>query len=498
MALFPIAAFWLHWRASDGLDSRSTLILLGAAHSLSFSSLLLVTLAWAAPVVAAAVALPILALLWKRDAISLLIAGWAGIVVTMFSLMVTPAFETEVMRLGGGSDLAWRGAEVLRWVAAAIPLLAMAALRPAPVSRPIADGLAAAIIYGALAQIVPGETLAWIAALAALGLYLWQAGRFAAWATPLAIAGLWTAEPLAEWVFTGIAALIGIPFLADGALSLIEIGRQIAPFLLVAAFLAWRGGTLPREVKLGFTIVCGLIGLVVVHSLYKQAWGIDSLLRFEWLGMGERSVWQAALVLAGLVLMQLPRSALTRVASAAAFTAAIMHFLLFTLILHNPLANVQHVGPTPIANWLPVGYGAAIAALILLRQEIEELISRARHGVDIAVMALVALLAVSLLRQIYAGSVLTAPPIGQSESLMISLLGIALALGYLWWGSFKSLRSWRIGSLVLMLGAVLKVFLIDAAGLEGLLRIASFLALGFSLIGIGWVYSRQLSRRNAA
>ncbi|MCB2068052.1 MAG: DUF2339 domain-containing protein, partial [Erythrobacter sp.] len=53
-------------------------------------------------------------------------------------------------------------------------------------------------------------------------------------------------------------------------------------------------------------------------------------------------------------------------------------------------------------------------------------------------------------------------------------------------------QSWRIGSLVLMLLAVLKVFLVDAAGLEGLLRVASFLALGLSLIGIGWIYARQL------
>jgi uncharacterized membrane protein len=45
-----------------------------------------------------------------------------------------------------------------------------------------------------------------------------------------------------------------------------------------------------------------------------------------------------------------------------------------------------------------------------------------------------------------------------------------------------------------MLAAVAKVFLLDASGLEGLLRIATFVALGFSLIGIGWLYSRQLQR----
>ena len=68
-----------------------------------------------------------------------------------------------------------------------------------------------------------------------------------------------------------------------------------------------------------------------------------------------------------------------------------------------------------------------------------------------------------------------------------------LAVGFVGWGAYRDSRTWRIGSLVLMLIAVLKVFLLDAAGLEGLARIASFMALGFSLIGIGWVYTRQLS-----
>lgn len=43
-----------------------------------------------------------------------------------------------------------------------------------------------------------------------------------------------------------------------------------------------------------------------------------------------------------------------------------------------------------------------------------------------------------------------------------------------------------------MLGAMCKVFLWDASGLDGMVRIASFVALGFSLIGIGWLYARHL------
>jgi uncharacterized membrane protein len=75
---------------------------------------------------------------------------------------------------------------------------------------------------------------------------------------------------------------------------------------------------------------------------------------------------------------------------------------------------------------------------------------------------------------------------------------VALAIGFLLWGIRTRSRDWRIGSLVLMLLAVAKVFLLDASGLEGLLRIASFVALGFSLIGIGWLYSRSLGGERPA
>lgn len=49
-----------------------------------------------------------------------------------------------------------------------------------------------------------------------------------------------------------------------------------------------------------------------------------------------------------------------------------------------------------------------------------------------------------------------------------------------------------MGSLLLMLAAVAKVFLHGAAGLDGLARVVSFAGLGFSLLGLGWLYSRFL------
>ena len=107
-------------------------------------------------------------------------------------------------------------------------------------------------------------------------------------------------------------------------------------------------------------------------------------------------------------------------------------------------------------------------------------------------MVLICLFVAASLRQLFHGSLLAVGGVSQAEDICRSLAAIALAIGFLRWGIFKRERPWRIASLVLMLIAVGKVFVVDTSGLEGLMRIASFMALGLSLIGIGWLYSRHL------
>ena len=108
-------------------------------------------------------------------------------------------------------------------------------------------------------------------------------------------------------------------------------------------------------------------------------------------------------------------------------------------------------------------------------------------------MVSISLLSFSELRQVFAGTILSDGVVGSTGELLRSVLGIVLAIGFLLWGARAGSRSWRVGSLVLMLAAVLKVFIFDASGLDGLMRVASFIALGLSLIGIGWFYTRQLA-----
>ncbi|WP_230530685.1 DUF2339 domain-containing protein [Microvirga roseola] len=78
---------------------------------------------------------------------------------------------------------------------------------------------------------------------------------------------------------------------------------------------------------------------------------------------------------------------------------------------------------------------------------------------------------------------------GYSVALLVT--GIAL-LGF---GLLRGNRFARLASAVYLVLAVLKVFIIDLANLEGVMRALSFIGLGLVLIGIGLVYQRLLAQR---
>ncbi|HET6223004.1 MAG TPA: DUF2339 domain-containing protein, partial [Dongiaceae bacterium] len=67
--------------------------------------------------------------------------------------------------------------------------------------------------------------------------------------------------------------------------------------------------------------------------------------------------------------------------------------------------------------------------------------------------------------------------------------GALLAAGILGGG-----RALRYASLAVVVLAVCKVFLFDAAQLAGLYRVASFLGLGLCLLALGYVYQRLVFR----
>jgi uncharacterized membrane protein len=78
------------------------------------------------------------------------------------------------------------------------------------------------------------------------------------------------------------------------------------------------------------------------------------------------------------------------------------------------------------------------------------------------------------------------------EFYAYSAVWIAFALSLLAMGILRRSGPLRYGSLAVLMITVLKVFLFDMSDLTGLFRVASFLGLGLTLIGIGRVYQRYV------
>jgi uncharacterized membrane protein len=255
--------------------------------------------------------------------------------------------------------------------------------------------------------------------------------------------------------------------------------RQLAlpavAFGIAAARLPMR-----REVRAPVMALASLLGLVAAHVGYRQLLVIHTMTDFIARGMAERTLWEMALALAaaGAWALRLPR----KMALALGGTA-LVHFFWFTMAVDNPLWVFQDVGP-----WLVPAYSVAFA-LTWASGRLLPQAARVRGGV---MMVLITLFAFSILRQIAHDPMPLRLGVNKGEDIARSVLAIGLAIGFLRFGIAKAARDWRIASLGLMLVAAGKVFLFDASGLDGLLRIGAFAALGMSLIGIGWLYSRYL------
>ncbi|MBH5321749.1 DUF2339 domain-containing protein [Aurantiacibacter sediminis] len=451
---------------------------------------------WSEVIGAAAIALVIVELLRRRHDVPLAGTAWGFAALALFTLIGTGATGRELSYAVGDPygerDLLQA---IARWSAAALPFAALAFIDWRGVPLRIAEAIFIAIAYVALSQFVPAELLAWSCAIAATAALWFLPMRTGLWATSLGLAFLWGLFRMGEWAVHALSAAGGMPIFASDVLETDEALLYVLPFAGACIFATWRIAGRPK-LERAFAILAAFSATVVVHSLWKQLFSIDGLDTFTQLGLAERTLWQILLIGSGIAMLRF--AAVSRMLGIGLLIAGLAHFAWFTLILHNPLWSEQAVGVLPILNWLAPAYlVAGFGTWWLSCQSEGAMRMRVRQLGDAAIMGLILLWALSELRHAFSGSVLISTSMSQTEDLLRSLTGIVLAIGFLLWGSRKDQRRWRIGSLVLMVLAVLKVFLLDTAGLEDLLRVVSFIALGFSLIGIGWFYSKQLTGRNA-
>jgi uncharacterized membrane protein len=400
--------------------------------------------------------------------------GWAAVALagTCGPLLVAHAVQPVLL-----APIGWGGLELL--AAAACIGLAWRVRTDDEAGRPL---LSATILAGfvaavGLAQFFPDDWRAAPLVLVALALAGW--GRLLRRpmlaelpALPLATALLLAALPLGSFVALISVSLSGthLPYTFLPA-SLALVRTLLVPTIAAAALLLDRGAF--GRVRPGVLVAVILLGLLLLYAAAKQLLAIDTPEAFIAWGFVERALITQALLAAGwLLLRRAPGNRIGR----ALFGLGLFRAIWFDLLLLDPVLVPQSVGALPLLN-AAVLHAAMVAAwLWTLRWRLPALAA-----------ILVTLLAA--VRQAAQGNLMTGP-IDTLENGGYSAALLALALFWLWRGIASATRDLRVAGLALLTLVTLKVFLIDAAALDGVLRILSFLGLGLALIGIGWAYGR--------
>ncbi|HEX8579955.1 MAG TPA: DUF2339 domain-containing protein [Allosphingosinicella sp.] len=309
-------------------------------------------------------------------------------------------------------------------------------------------------------------------------------------------ATMWAVAIVPELWATAAASLEGDPALVTSLPSplraLLVLGLPV-PLLLLVARVAPATNHWARPVPLA---VAALFAGACAYVLFKQLFGLGSAADFVASGFAERTLLNQALFVLGWLIcsgrIPLPgATADTRRALGLGLTAlAAARLVLFDLLLHNPFLVDQNVGALPVLNLLLPAYGLSAFWLYKARRAA---VGSPRSGLWLGLL-LAALIAGTMLmvRQGFHGGILAGLAIGEGESYGYSLAGLLLSIALLLGGIRLPDKALRLAGLVLLTATICKVFLADAAALQGLLRILSFMGLGIALIGIGKLYGTVL------
>jgi len=282
-------------------------------------------------------------------------------------------------------------------------------------------------------------------------------------------------SPLTSWVVYGY----GLP-----ALMFIWAARM---------FRSSREGSLVTLLEAGAMVFAALmvsllIRLLIEGSLVSTNYGLEeqSLQSIAWLSM--------AYVLA--VHHRRRSHIISFYASRILLGLAAAQVVLLQVLWSNPLFTQEPVGAYPVVNVLLLAYAvpAAIAFRIAADDWAPVWLPRALAVGGFGLVFAYVSLEVT---RAFQGPVLNTHSTTNTEFYAYSMVWLVFAALLLALGIFRKEALLRYASLAVLWLTILKVFLFDMADLEGLLRAASFLGLGLSLVGIGYLYQRFVFGRPA-
>lgn len=278
--------------------------------------------------------------------------------------------------------------------------------------------------------------------------------------------------PILNWILWGygisIAALvIALRFLRPtGDLRLVRAVEAAAALLVFALLtLEVRSVFQPTSMEL-------LGSSFMERAFYVLLWGGFALAALRWARRDHDLVALWAWRLSG--------------------AAAALLVLVVQVVIANPVFEPDNVGHLPILNGLLLAYAVPAAMAALARLWID---GEPDRRVDILVEVTASILAfvyVSFEVRHFFDPSFERPGFGAEglELYTYSIVWLLFGVALLAVGFARGTAALRHAGMVLVCIVVAKVFLIDMAGLQGLLRVFSFLGLGAALIGLGYAYRR--------
>ncbi len=171
--------------------------------------------------------------------------------------------------------------------------------------------------------------------------------------------------------------------------------------------------------------------------------------------------------------------------------------VLLQLLLCNPFFVTDPVGVWPVLNVLFLAY--AVPAIFAFRfASALAATSRYARAAEIAGFFLLFVYISDEVTRAFQGPVFSVFRHSHAELYAYSIVWLAYAIVLLVLGIVFGKSMLRFASLAVLVVTAVKVFLIDMSGLTDLYRVGSFLGLGLSLVGIGYIYQRFVFPRPGA
>ena len=268
-------------------------------------------------------------------------------------------------------------------------------------------------------------------------------------------------------------------------------GFSIAAFVVGLRFLQPTGD---RRLIRAAEAAVALLAFVLVTLEVRSVFSRDAMDAPE-AAFIERAfyvlVW-GAFALAALWLARTRHDVVALWAWRVSGTLALALVLVVQVLFANPVFDHVDLGRLPIANGLLLAYALPAAMTAWARRWIDVEPDRNVALIVGAAASILAFVYVSLeVRHLFDPAFERSGfEAGGLELYMYSVAWLLFGVALLALGFVRGVAALRHAGMALVCIVVAKVFLIDMAGLQGLLRVFSFLGLGAALVGLGYAYRR--------